>query len=171
MAKALKVFRTAIGFHDAYVAAPSRKAALEAWGTTKDLFARGAAEVVDDPALAKEPLANPGVVIKRSRGSAADQIAALPKTKARKAAPKPEPAESRRPPKPSRRDLQAAQERVEALKTEHAAERDALDREEQALAKKRAATEKRQRGELGKAEAAEQDARDAYERALADWEP
>ena len=28
----LKVFRTSIGFHDAYVAAPSRKAALEAWG-------------------------------------------------------------------------------------------------------------------------------------------
>lgn len=31
----LKVFRTAIGFHDAYVAATSRKAALEAWGRTR----------------------------------------------------------------------------------------------------------------------------------------
>jgi hypothetical protein len=30
MAK-LKVFRTPIGFHDAYVAAPSKKAALAAW--------------------------------------------------------------------------------------------------------------------------------------------
>lgn len=28
----LKVYRTPIGFHDAYVAAPSQKAALEAWG-------------------------------------------------------------------------------------------------------------------------------------------
>ena len=32
MARALKTFRTAIGFHDAYGAAPSRKAALKAWG-------------------------------------------------------------------------------------------------------------------------------------------
>jgi hypothetical protein len=30
MPRKLKVFRTPIGFHDAYVAAPSRKAALEA---------------------------------------------------------------------------------------------------------------------------------------------
>ena len=44
MARALKVFRTAAGFHDAYVAAPSRKAALEAWGADVDLFARGIAE-------------------------------------------------------------------------------------------------------------------------------
>lgn len=28
----LKVYRTPIGFHDAYVAAPSQKAALKAWG-------------------------------------------------------------------------------------------------------------------------------------------
>jgi hypothetical protein len=31
----LKVFRTPIGFHDAYVAAPSQKAALEAWEATR----------------------------------------------------------------------------------------------------------------------------------------
>ena len=37
MAK-LKVFRTAIGFHDAYVASPSRAAALRAWGADTDLF-------------------------------------------------------------------------------------------------------------------------------------
>jgi len=30
MPRALKVFRTAIGFHDAYVAAPTMKAALAA---------------------------------------------------------------------------------------------------------------------------------------------
>ena len=29
----LKVYRTPIGFHDAYVAAPSQKAALDAWGS------------------------------------------------------------------------------------------------------------------------------------------
>ena len=47
----LKVFRTPIGFHDAYVAAPSQKAALEAWGSDSNLFAAGAAELVTDAAL------------------------------------------------------------------------------------------------------------------------
>jgi hypothetical protein len=39
----LKVFRTPIGFHDAYIAAPSQKAALEAWGSDKDIFSSVAA--------------------------------------------------------------------------------------------------------------------------------
>src|SRR5579871_3343470 len=77
MARKLKVFRTPIGFHDAYVAAPSQKAALAAWGSDADLFARGIAEVVTDEALTEEPLANPGEVIKRPRGSAADYMSAL----------------------------------------------------------------------------------------------
>ncbi|MCP2775198.1 hypothetical protein, partial [Salmonella enterica] len=51
----LKVYRTPIGFHDAYVAAPSQKAALQAWGSDADLFARGVAEQVADPALMEEP--------------------------------------------------------------------------------------------------------------------
>src|SRR3546814_12633677 len=67
-----------IGFHDAYVAAPSQKAALEAWGADANLFARGVAEVVTDPALTAEPLAHPGTVIKRPRGSMAEHLAALP---------------------------------------------------------------------------------------------
>jgi hypothetical protein len=74
----LKVFRTAIGFHDAYVAAPSRAAALRAWGADKDLFARGSAEEVTDPALMTEALERPGEVVRRSRGTAAEQFAALP---------------------------------------------------------------------------------------------
>jgi hypothetical protein len=73
----LKVYRMAVGFHDAYVAAPSQKAAIEAWGSDKDVFARGHAELVDDPALVEEPLARPGEVVKRLRGTAAEQMAAL----------------------------------------------------------------------------------------------
>ena len=34
----LKVYSTPIGFHDALVAAPSQKAALEAWGAGTNLF-------------------------------------------------------------------------------------------------------------------------------------
>jgi predicted nucleic acid-binding Zn-ribbon protein len=44
----LKVFRTPIGFHDAYVAAPSQKAALEAWGADSNIFAQGIAEQVTE---------------------------------------------------------------------------------------------------------------------------
>ena len=72
----LKVFRTTIGFHDAYVATPSRAAALRAWGASTDLFAMGAAGAVTDPSLTAAPLAKPGTIIKLSRGSAADHLAA-----------------------------------------------------------------------------------------------
>lgn len=74
----LKVYRTPIGFHDAYVAAPSQKAALSAWGSAHDLFATGEAELVIDPALMKPPLAKPGEIVRRVRGTAAEHIAALP---------------------------------------------------------------------------------------------
>ena len=75
----LKVYRTPIGFHDAYVAAPSQKAALEAWGSDTNLFARGSAEEVTEPELMAAPLDNPGQVIKVLRGTEAEQIAALEK--------------------------------------------------------------------------------------------
>lgn len=88
----LKVYRTPIGFHDAYVAAPSQKAALVAWGSDADLFARGIAERVVDPKLVREPLTKPGTVIKRSRGTTAEQLAALPPDKPRKPVAKSEPA-------------------------------------------------------------------------------
>src|SRR6478609_9516322 len=77
MPRKLKVFRTPIGFHDAYVAAPSRKAALEAWGSGADLFARGGAEEVTDPKLTEEPLKHPGEVIRVSRGDLKAQLKAL----------------------------------------------------------------------------------------------
>ncbi|MGN6374687.1 MAG: hypothetical protein ACTHMG_03930, partial [Sphingomonas sp.] len=120
----LKVFRTPIGFHDAYVAAPSQKAALKAWGADANLFARGSAELVTDPDLAAEPLAHPGEVIKRLRGTAAEQIAALPPTpkkrrpKASPASPAPTPkpakpqAPAPRPPRPDRSPVEEAERAV-----------------------------------------------------------
>ncbi|MBT2186775.1 hypothetical protein [Sphingobium nicotianae] len=81
MAK-LKVFRTPIGFHDAYVAAPSQKAALQAWGAEADLFARGLAEKVDDADLTREPLSKPGQVIRVRRGTDAQHFKALPERRA-----------------------------------------------------------------------------------------
>ena len=108
----LKVYRTPIGFHDAYVAAPSQKAALAAWGSDHDLFARGIAELVDDPELTREPLAKPGEVIRRSRGTAAEQIAALPADRPKRAreaavepSPPPPPPKPKPKPKPDRAPL------------------------------------------------------------------
>src|SRR4051812_49400405 len=93
MPRKLKVFRMPIGFEDAYVAAPSRKAALEAWGAEHDQFARGVAEEVTDPKLMREPLARPGQVIRKSRGDFASQLKAIPRGRAAK--PKPPPSRDR----------------------------------------------------------------------------
>ncbi len=57
----LKVFMTQIGFHNWLVAAPSQKAALEAWDVKENLFAIGAAKVVTDEDCIKLALQTPGV--------------------------------------------------------------------------------------------------------------
>jgi uncharacterized small protein (DUF1192 family) len=112
MAAKLKVFRTPIGFHDAYVAATSQKKALEAWGADSNLFARGVAEQVTNAKLMKAPLAQPGTVIKLPRGSAEQHLASLAKSKAlasrNRKKPNPEPAPPRRPAKPRPRPSRAA---------------------------------------------------------------
>jgi hypothetical protein len=40
MARRLKKYQTSIGFYDLAIAAPSMKAALEAWGAESNLFHR-----------------------------------------------------------------------------------------------------------------------------------
>src|SRR6185437_7602663 len=105
MPRKLKVFRTPTGFHDAYVAAPSRKAALEAWGAATDLFARGSAEEVTDARLMAEPLKHPGQVIRVSRGDLKAQIKALgPRRGAKRPSAKSAPAATKRRAAPPRRD-------------------------------------------------------------------
>ena len=133
----LKVFRTAIGFHDAYVAAPSRKAALDAWGSDRDLFRMGAAEEVTDKALIRAALARPGEVIKRERGSTAEHVAALPKRKSPAAAAVPTEARKKPPPRPSRAGLDKAQAALDAAEEQRRKQLDRLTKEEAALARKR----------------------------------
>lgn len=172
----LKVFRTPIGFHDAYVAAPSRAAALRAWGSTADLFARGVAEEVTDPALTAEPLASPGAVIRRSRGTAAEQLAALPPDPPRKADPAPTKPKSKakpkaqpKPPRPDRAALEAAEHALSEAEQRHrAADRDLAAREA-ALASERRAAAVAQAAEQQALEQARDDARRSYDRALAAW--
>jgi hypothetical protein len=176
MAKAakLKVFRTAVGFHDAYVAAPSKKAAREAWGTKKDLFGRGAAELVTDEKLSAEPLANPGKVIKRSRGTTAEQIAALPPNKvatikAIRPDAEPEPAKPKRAPKPSRATVDAADRAIDEAEVEYRCTVADLKTREAELAAKRRKLEKDHDDLIVRLEGAADDARVAYDRAMAKW--
>jgi hypothetical protein len=161
MAK-LKVFRTPAGFHDAYVAAPSQKAALAAWGSDANLFARGLAEVVTDPDLTREPLARPGEVIRVAR-TMADAPAPTKKAARRKATPAPAPKPK---PKPSRAALARAEAALEAAEARQAEERAALKREEQALAAKRRALDKAQSEERTRLDRARIEARDDYEAAV-----
>lgn len=168
----LKVFRTPIGFHDAYVAAPSRAAALRAWGSDKDLFARGSAEEVTDPDLIKEPLEQPGTVFKRSRGTADEQIAALsvdetPKAKAR--APKPAKAVKPRGPRPDRAALDEAESALAKLTDQQGHEVDRLDEEITALEQERAALIARHQSEIDKLERQRAARATAYDRAMAKW--
>jgi hypothetical protein len=69
MARKLKVFQTSLGFFDLAIAAPSMKAALEAWGADSNLFHQGAARESKDPAVIDAAMAQPGVILKRPVGS------------------------------------------------------------------------------------------------------
>ena len=69
MARKLKTFQTSIGFYDLAIAAPSMKAALEAWGAGSNLFHQGIAKETDDPDVVAAAMSKPGVVLKRPAGS------------------------------------------------------------------------------------------------------
>ena len=173
---ALKVFRTPIGFHDAYVAAPSQKAALKAWGSDADLFARGVAEMVTDPALTAEPLARPGEVVRRLRGTVAEQLAAAPPVAPKTRAPvrasrqrSPAPAAAARP-RPGRGEVDKAEAALAKAEEEQQAAERALAAEEAALAERRRMLRtdwQRQREQL---EAARDAAEQLYAAALKRWQ-
>src|SRR5829696_793374 len=69
MARKLKTYTTSAGFFDLAVAAPSMKAALEAWGSKNNLFQHGFAKVSEDPKIVAATMAHPGVVLRRPVGS------------------------------------------------------------------------------------------------------
>ena len=185
-AQKLKVYRTVAGFYDAYVAAPSQKAALAAWGSDRDLFARGIAEQVTDPALMAEPLASPGTVVKHSRGTTAEQIAALPEQRAPAAPrdadadadadadPKPTAKPRAKPqakpkPRPKRDELDAAEEALTSLQADFDRKKKDLAEREAALARDRRALEQARSSSIEAAEDALRGQKQAYEEAVRRW--
>jgi hypothetical protein len=180
MPRKLKVFRTSTGFHDAYVAAPSRKAALAAWGAEANLFARGVAEEVTDPELMKAPLARPGDVIRVSRGDLSAQLKALPprkkaaaprlgKAKARQATGPGSPPKRDRAAPPKRDRVAAAEKALEAALRRHQSEARELEAEREAITCKLEALRSKHGKELARLERARDAARDAYRAALERW--
>ncbi|QIL02927.1 hypothetical protein G7078_09135 [Sphingomonas sinipercae] len=176
----LKVFRTPIGFHDAIVAAPSQKAALEAWGADSNLFAQGAAEQVEEPALVAAALERPGEVVRVPRGSKDEQIAALGREVKRsktggasasarakgKGAKAVKPA---RPPKPSRATVVALEDQLAEATKRHAKAVGLIDDEIAALQRKRrdAAREHRREQDAIEERLASEQAR--YDRKFEAW--
>jgi rubrerythrin len=179
----LKVFRTSTGFHDAYVAVPSQKAALEAWGVQGNLFAQGLAEQVTDEALMAEALAQPGVVIKKLRGTEAEHFAALGplpgKRKPKPAdetepAPPPKPSKTKAPkpkpkPRPSRDALDAADAALEQAIADQKAAVAALDEQIEALRKERRRLEETHQRERVKLEKQAKRERTLYDTAMDRW--
>ncbi|MGL9617931.1 cell envelope biogenesis protein TolA [Bradyrhizobium sp. U531] len=163
----LKTYQTSLGFYDQAVAAPSMKAALEAWGASSNLFHQGAATETDDPAIVKATLAKPGVVLRRPVGSDGPftESAALPtdlgegeerpRRKAKtKVKPKTKPnaksktkARSEQPPaktarKDAKVDAEAARKAAAAFEKEERRREAARRKEEAARAKERARRDK-----------------------------
>ena len=171
MPRALKVFRTAIGFHDAYVAAPTMKAALAAWGAERNQFASGRAERVTDPKLTRAALADPGKVIKVLRGTEAEQFAALEASAPRRRAARKHTADppSKPTPRPSRAALDRADKALAVAQARHGKALDALAKREAALREERHALARKRDKEIAALEETRDRTKEAYDEAMSDW--
>jgi colicin import membrane protein len=69
MARKMKTYQASVGFYDLAIAAPSMKAALEAWGAGSNLFHQGVAKESNDPEVLAATMSKPGVVLRRPVGS------------------------------------------------------------------------------------------------------
>jgi colicin import membrane protein len=170
MARKLKTYTTSAGFFDVAVAAPSMKAALEAWGSKSNLFHHGFAKVSDDPKIVAATMAHPGVVLRRPVGSNgafsehAELPTDLPVGNAKRPSAKPS-AKKREPPtKPA--DDKTAREAARAFEKEQK-RRDRERRKEEADRRKE--RERRER-DIAAAEAALERARQDHEARVEDIE-
>jgi colicin import membrane protein len=69
MARKLKAYQTSLGFFDLAIAAPSMKAALDAWGAESNLFHQGVAKESTDPDVIAATMSKHGVILRRPVGS------------------------------------------------------------------------------------------------------
>jgi colicin import membrane protein len=172
MARKLKTFITNIGFLELALAAPSMKAALEAWGMGHNAFQHGFAKQTDDPKIVAATMAQPGVVLRRAVGTKGEftEHSELPKDLWKLEAPKAEPirpkvkapAKQRAKAKPAADDKK---DRAAILSFEKAKQRRDAAREKE----KADAADKREK-ERAQIERALAKAEDALDRATAHHE-
>jgi hypothetical protein len=184
MARKLKTYQTSLGFFEQAIAAPSMRAALEAWGADSNLFHQGAAKESTDPDVVAATMAKPGVVLKRPVGSDGPhgEHAELPKNLGHDGRKKPAHKPSAKAKRSSAQsdDRKAAQayererqrrEREEAK--EEAARQRKRERRQQAVAKAQAAMDKAEREHVKRADAIRDEAEALEKRSQAEearWE-
>lgn len=170
MAKKLKAFVTSLGFFDQAIAAPSMKAALEAWGADSNLFHQGAAKQTEDPDIVAATMAAPGVVLKRPVGSTGPfrEHAELPRDIGGGRRPSRTTAKVTRgrSPDTARRATDPAVQRKAALAFDKQEKRRERERAKEEAARQRE-RERRQR-KIEKAQAALDEARRKHEDSTAD---
>jgi hypothetical protein len=167
MARKLKTYQTSLGFFEQAIAAPSMKAALEAWGADSNLFHQGAAKESRDADIIAATMAKPGVVLKRPVGSDGpfgenpelpknlDQDgrkdpARKPSTKAKKSYAQPDKAADRKAAQAYERERQR-RERDEAK--EEVARQKERERKQGAIDKAQAALDKAEKAHAKRVEA------------------
>jgi colicin import membrane protein len=177
MARALKTYITSIGFFDLAVAAPSMKAALEAWGVQRNLFHQGLATETDDPAIVKATMDQPGVVLRRAVGTKAafKETAELPNelpASAAEMAPPPKTSAKQRKPPPRTHKTEKAEKAAIIQFAKAKAQRERQRAREEADRAKRQATEERKeqlrRREEARIQAQIEKARERHENVLAE---
>ncbi|MBK8840834.1 MAG: hypothetical protein IPO30_19770 [Hyphomonadaceae bacterium] len=163
---------TQIGFHNWLVAAPSQKAALEAWDVKENLFAIGAAKVVTDEDCIKLALQTPGVptpVDSKHAFARATKVLRLEDHRAGRRPPAPARETAKKKPavrkkrKVDRSKLDRAEQALEDFKKRSVRERAAIIRAQRALDQKTEALEQELEAEEERLEELLAEARDHYE--------
>ena len=190
MPRSLKTFQAHLGFYDTVVAAPSRSAALKAWGSRQNLFRDGSASETKDVQAVTAALAKPGVVLRRPAGSNAPfsenpglpRVPNLPKkqvpkqsgpkqngsekTVAKKATAAQKPRLVVVAPPPDRAPVEAAEKSLAEIKRDEQRALASLEQRKAALDDEERRTRAEFRARREKAEKALSEARAAYSRAL-----
>jgi hypothetical protein len=181
MARKLKTFITNLGFFELALAAPSMKAALEAWGMGHNAFHHGFARETDDPKIVAATMAKPGVVLRRPVGTtgAFSENAELPRNwkitppKTARAKPVAKAPPAPKPVKKARDDKKENTARAAVISFEKAKARREREREKEAArkAEREAAREEKELAqrtrEAEKAEAALARAQARHDEAMA----
>ncbi|CAN5908951.1 hypothetical protein BH11PSE3_BH11PSE3_15490 [soil metagenome] len=166
MARKLKTYTTSGGFFDLAIAAPSMKAALEAWGARNNLFQHGFAQQSEDSEVIAATMAKPGVVLRRPVGSdgafsenaelptslATTPVKKLSKPAARKKVTQPAPTDDKAMRRAAESFEKEQRRRDAERRREEEARQKARDRQDRAVAAAEAALEQAEREHRSKAQ-------------------